>query len=259
MITVNSQWLSAHLDDPDVIIIDSRGNFPYKLGHVKNSRVLGVDRVISVSNNGANLVIDASTAEKMFSELGIDYSKTVVVYGEYMDPSAARIVWTLMYYGHSNTKLLDIDFSTFQRMWPLSVTTEIPNPASTNVDRFKPRANPTIRVDAEGVKARLDDPQVIIIDARTPQEHIQARIPGSRLHSWEDGLGADGQMMKSKEKLEEDFKASGIDKNKEIICYCHSGARSSHKFLQFKQAGFENVRMYDGSIIDWAQRRYPLR
>jgi thiosulfate/3-mercaptopyruvate sulfurtransferase len=29
--------------------------------------------------------------------------------------------------------------------------------------------------------------------------------------------------------------------------------------MQFKQAGFENVRMYDGSIIDWAQRRNPLR
>jgi thiosulfate/3-mercaptopyruvate sulfurtransferase len=29
--------------------------------------------------------------------------------------------------------------------------------------------------------------------------------------------------------------------------------------LQLKQAGFDNVRVYDGSIIDWARRRNPLR
>ena len=35
--------------------------------------------------------------------------------------------------------------------------------------------------------------------------------------------------------------------------------RASHKYLQLKQAGFHNVRVYDGSIIDWAQRHNPLR
>jgi rhodanese-related sulfurtransferase len=29
--------------------------------------------------------------------------------------------------------------------------------------------------------------------------------------------------------------------------------------LQLKQAGFHNIRVYDGSIIDWAQRHNPLR
>ena len=51
----------------------------------------------------------------------------------------------------------------------------------------------------------------------------------------------------------------GIAKDKEIICYCHAGMRASHKYLQLKQAGFDNVRVYDGSIIDWANRRNPLR
>jgi thiosulfate/3-mercaptopyruvate sulfurtransferase len=65
--------------------------------------------------------------------------------------------------------------------------------------------------------------------------------------------------MKSKEELEMDFEKKQISKDKEIICYCHSGARASHKYLQFRLAGYNNVKVYDGSIIDWAQRHNPIR
>ena len=99
MITVTSKWLLQHLKDPDLVIIDGRGNMPYRLGHIKNARYLGIEKVISLADNGANLVLDKSLAEELFSNLGIDDSKMVVVYGEYMDPSSSRIAWTLMYHG----------------------------------------------------------------------------------------------------------------------------------------------------------------
>jgi thiosulfate/3-mercaptopyruvate sulfurtransferase len=68
-----------------------------------------------------------------------------------------------------------------------------------------------------------------------------------------------GKMIKDVEMLSQDFEKIGITKDKQIICYCHSGIRAAHTYLQLKQAGFENVRLYDGSIIDWAKRKYPLR
>src|SRR5215203_474233 len=241
MVTVDSKWLAAHLDDSDLVVIDGRGDLSYRFGHIKNARVLRVERIISLANNGANLVVDNPTAEKIFGDLGIDDSKIVVVYGEYNDPSAARIVWTLMYHGHSNTKLLDIGFSTWQKAG-LPITHAIP---PINHAQFISKQN---------------DTNIVIVDSRTPQEHIQARIPGSILHNWEEGLDTNGiTMLKSKEELQKDFEHNGITNDKEVICYCHSGARASHKYLQLKQAGFHNVRVYDGSIIDWAQRHNPLR
>jgi thiosulfate/3-mercaptopyruvate sulfurtransferase len=116
-----------------------------------------------------------------------------------------------------------------------------------------------VRADAQMIKEKQKDPNVLIIDARTPQEHFQARIPGSILHNWEEGLGSHGEMIKDKDSLQKDFEEKGFSKEKEIICYCHLGMRASHKYLQLKQAGFDNVRVYDGSIIDWANRRNPLR
>jgi thiosulfate/3-mercaptopyruvate sulfurtransferase len=163
-----------------------------------------------------------------------------------------------MYHGHQNTKLLDIGFTAWQRSGlPTSRGTAVT--INTNPVKFKSNPVNAIRADADMIKAKQKDPNVIIVDARTQQEHMQARIPGSILHNWEEGLGYNGAMFKSNEDLQKDFENNGITPDKEIICYCHSGSRSSHKFLQFKQAGFENVRMYDGSIIDWAQCRNALR
>ena len=80
------------------------------------------------------------------------------------------------------------------------------------------------------------------------------------MHNWEEGLGDDnGRVINYKDELQKDFEQRGITKDKEIICYCNYGTRASHKYLQLKEAGFNNVRMYDGSIIDWAQRHNPLR
>jgi thiosulfate/3-mercaptopyruvate sulfurtransferase len=268
-VTMDANWLAPRLDDPNIVIIDAREIMTYRSGHVKNARRLGIERVISVADNGANLVIEAPTAEKVFSSVGIDDSKKVVVYGESTDPSAARIVWTLMYHGHLNVELLDIGFSQWQqRGYPVTrdaVQTERQKGKQTGAsgsgvgDQFKSKINPSIRAEADYIKTKQTDSNVLIIDARTPQEHFQARIPGSILNSWEEGIGADGLMIRSKAELQKDFEGQGISKDKEIICYCHSGTRASHKYLQFKQAGYDRVRLYDGSIIDWAQRRNPIR
>ncbi|HJR47839.1 MAG TPA: sulfurtransferase [Nitrososphaeraceae archaeon] len=258
MIIVDSKWLASHLDDLNLVIIDTRDNITYRFRHIKNARPLGIERIISVADNGANLVVDGSIAERIFTELGIDDSKTVIVYGEYGDPSAARVVWTLMYHGHPNVKLLDIGFRQWHKAG-LPTTRQIPT-QKPSTSLFKSKINCTIRADAEIIKAKQSDPNVIIVDARTAQEHFQARIPGSILHNWEEGLDDDsGRVVRYKDELQKDFEQRGITKDKEIICYCHSGTRASHKYLQLKEAGFNNVRMYDGSIIDWAQRHNPLR
>ena len=268
-VTMDANWLAHSLDDPNIVIIDAREIMTCRSGHVKNARRLGIERVISVADNGANLAIAAPTAEKVFSSVGIYDSKKVVVYGESTDPSAARMVWTLMYHGHLNVELLDIGFSQWQkRGYPVTreaVQAERQKGKVAGVSvsgvghQFKSKINPSIRAEADYIKTKQTDSNVLIIDARTPQEHFQARIPGSILNSWEEGIGADGLMIRSKAELQKDFEGQGISKDKEIICYCHSGTRASHKYLQFKQAGYDRVRLYDGSLIDWAQRRNPIR
>ena len=62
-----------------------------------NSQPLGIEKVVKTNQYGANLVLDEEQAAKLFGSLGIDETKTVIVYGDYMDPSAARVFWTLLW------------------------------------------------------------------------------------------------------------------------------------------------------------------
>lgn len=264
MIVIDNKWLESHLNNDNLVIIDARGKFAHRFGHIEKSIPLDIDQVISIANNGSHLVLEQQYVEKLFSNLGINNSKTVVVYGEYPDPSAARVIWTLSYFGHQNVKLLDIGFNQWQKLrLPINQYnkswSEKTNVLSENlISKFTIKINPSIRADAEMITEKQKNSNVAIIDARTPQEHIQARIPGSILNNWENGLGDYGKMIKDKEKLQNEFSEKGITPDKEIICYCHSGMRASHTYLQFKHAGFPNVRLYDGSMIDWIQRRKSI-
>jgi thiosulfate/3-mercaptopyruvate sulfurtransferase len=258
IVTEDYDWLSAHLDDPKVVVLDARGKMLYRFGHIENALPIGIESLVSVADNGANLVIDSRTAEEVFTQLRIDNSKAVVVYGENTDPSAARVVWSLLYHGHPNVKLLEIGFSEWMKVG-LATSKQIPTYTTPNNLHFSSRINSSIRADEQTIKDRMHTGEIIILDARTPQEHFQARIPGSVLHNWEEGIGNNGKMIKDRDELIREFENKGITKNKEVVCYCHSGTRASHTYLQLIESGFNSVRLYDGSIIDWAQRRNPLR
>ena len=89
---------------------------PYSYAHIPNSVPLGIEKVMKMASNGAADTIDAVSAEKIFSSIGVDNEKKVIVYGESMDPSAASILWTLLYYGHKDAVILDIGFMAWQRL-----------------------------------------------------------------------------------------------------------------------------------------------
>ena len=102
-LVVDSKWLAANVDNPDVVILDTRGNTLYLFGHIKNAPPLGLETVVSVAQNGVNLVIDSAGAEKIFGSYGIDGSKKVIVYGGPHDQTQTRVPWSLLYHGHPET------------------------------------------------------------------------------------------------------------------------------------------------------------
>ncbi|MCP3869935.1 MAG: sulfurtransferase [Gammaproteobacteria bacterium] len=47
-------------------------------------------------------------------------------------------------------------------------------------------------------------------------------------------------------------------KDKEIVLYCRSGARSYHACMYLMQQGWQNVINLRGGIIDWARQGYQI-
>ncbi|NDF35099.1 MAG: sulfurtransferase, partial [Nitrosopumilaceae archaeon] len=51
-------WLKEHLNDPNLVIIDTRPKVSYSYGHIPNSVSLVVDQIIQISPAGAHLAPD---------------------------------------------------------------------------------------------------------------------------------------------------------------------------------------------------------
>lgn len=249
---VSSEWLNAHLDDPNVVIVDTRPKVSYMYGHIPGSISLAVDQLIKINEHGAHLAPEPQDVLHVLGNLGIDSSKTVVVTGEVMDPSVARVAWTLEYLGHKNVKMLDVGLTYWQSQGrPLSKAQKKIVPT-----QFTPYMRTEMRIEAQELQNLVG--KSIILDARTPQEYFGGHIPRSILVPFTDGLGQSGFLFDSKESLARLFAQKQITVQDQIICYCMHGHRASSLFYQLKIAGFEQVRLYDGSFIDWYSRRLAL-
>jgi len=82
------------------VVLDTRPKTMFLYGHLQNAQSLSGDKVIKFDQFGSNLIIEQEKIIELFTSLGIDETKTVVIIGDSMDPYAARIAWTMLYFGH---------------------------------------------------------------------------------------------------------------------------------------------------------------
>jgi len=93
-------------------------------------------------------------------------------------------------------------------------------------------------VDASGASKLIkDDPKVVLIDIRTPEEFAAGRIKGASNINYYAG----------------DFRASlrKLDATKTYLVYCASGGRSTKSLELFQKLGFKSVVHLDGGFKAW--------
>jgi thiosulfate/3-mercaptopyruvate sulfurtransferase len=265
---VTTDWLAAHLNDPDLRIVDIRGHVisaaeppPHYFNHYDDyveSHIPGavfVDWVHEITDPDSPYHAQIAPPERfaaVMSRLGIGPATFVVAYDDAHGMFAARLWWSLNYYGHPQVAVLDGGW----HKWIAEgrpTTAEMPQitPAA-----FTPRPNPAIFRDSATIKAHLDDPAQTVIDVRSPDEyagrasrtdragHIPGavNIPASLLFNADDTL-------KSPAELREQF--ADLDPSRPVVTYCNAGVSASLGMLALCAAGFVQVAMYDGSWKAW--------
>jgi len=136
-------------------------------------------------------------------------------------------------------------------------TAEVPQSQPT---RFSGKIVNSNWVDADFVRARLDDPGTVLVDARAPDrfrgqnetlDRVGGRIPGARNRYFRDNLDTDGR-FKSPEALEKEFgTVLGPAGAENVVSYCGSGVSACHNLLAMEIAGLRGARLYPGSWSEW--------
>jgi thiosulfate/3-mercaptopyruvate sulfurtransferase len=194
--------------------------------------------------------------------LGIGDETEVVGYDASGSLYATRLWWSMKYYGHPGARILNGGWNKWLAEGR-PITMAEPKIAPVT---FTPRAtDESILASAEYIMANLDRLDFLVLDVRSDGEwegtnsrgnKRSGRVPGAVHLEWLNNVSSDlsDRRQKSPDELKAMFEAIGVTPDKEIVTMCQGGIRASQSMATLHMLGFERVRNYDGSALDWANR-----
>jgi thiosulfate/3-mercaptopyruvate sulfurtransferase len=258
---VSADWVKDNIDK-GIVILDARDAKAYAANHIPNSINVKWQPFTDMENKkpgdkGFGNLLEPSKLADVIGKLGIDGTKTVVVYGAPPTGWAedGRIAWTLKSAGIKDVKMLNGGWNAWKsKEYPSD--TKVPTPKAV---AFKISAmDESINVTTDYINKNID--KIKIIDAREVAEYNGAvkygearggHLPKAINITWTQFYNSDGT-LKSQKDIETLLSSKGINKDDEIVSYCTKGIRSADVTLILKIAGYEKAKNYDGSYYEWA-------
>lgn len=233
----------------NLVIVDMQNPEDYATGHVDGSvNITKNDILINVPVD--NMLTSKVKFERLMGEKGIDNDSTVLIYDN-DKMSAARLWWTLLVYGNENAFVLDGGLQALNNSG-IEMTNKVPN-VKTAVYTAQEKNNAYLAKMSD-VKAQLDEPNenVILLDVRTDQEYAEkGKIPSSVMMDYAKMFYSDNT-FKDVQATRINFMDNGMRPEKEIIIYCQTSMRASSVFLSLYNAGYRNIKIYDGAFLEWS-------
>ena len=261
-VLVDTSWLMAHLNDPQVrvVAVDMSAD-PYQKAHIPGAIFWNIFTDLLKPNLSVNL--DPTAMAKLLSRSGISSETTVVAYGGYPG-TGAWIFWLLKLLGHGHVSVLNGGY----QKWVAEgrpLTAELASFAPTQYPANSP--DMTLRALQTEVQAALGQPNCVVLDVRTPEEYRGdvfmmkppegdergGHIPGAIHLEHTLTLNDDGT-FKSADELHALFNSQGVTADKVVFPYCAIGGRSACTwFVLTYLLGYPDVRNYDGSWNEWSR------
>ncbi|KAB1504201.1 sulfurtransferase [Corynebacterium sp. 320] len=267
---VTNAWLGAKLGTPGLKVIESNeDSMLYDIGHIPTAIRLNWKQELSDQIHRDVIGITDFTA--MMEEKGISRSDTVVIYGNHANLWAIYTLWIFELFGHPDVRLLDGGRDAWMQE-EREISYSVPTlPASTY--SVNQRDDAADRIFVDELRERLDDIQ--IIDLREPEDFAgqeQGRgaigtggIPTARTGHIPGAINLDTNaclLPNSRFATTEHLKRihEHLDPNKTTVVYCVDGGRAAqHWFILKHLLGWKDVRVYDGSWIEWGNMmRVPI-
>jgi thiosulfate/3-mercaptopyruvate sulfurtransferase len=260
MSLISPHQLRERLAGAGLLIIDARLLDEYEAGHIPGARHLDLYDYLIERSDPASLEETRTYLTEALASVGVSGDEEVVVYDQTTGMRAARSVWFLEYLGHPRVRQLDGGFQAW-RVAGGPVSRDIP--AAPRPADFAARPQPDILATCDYVSTSLSRPDVAILDIRSEGEHNGARtadcdpragrIPGALWLKGAHLIESEGRLPDGEQALSL-LADAGVTPDKEIIVYCHRGARAANTYLALKELGYPRVRNFIGSWHEWSRR-----
>lgn len=275
---IEPEWLEAHLQDPTLRVVDMRGVVEtatdaggrqhavyrglceeYLAAHLPGAIYLDwTSDIVDLDDPVPVQAAPPARIAEVLGAQGIGDDTFVVAYD--MHPAsqfATRLWWLLRYYGHDRVSVLNGGLSRWQREGR-QLSTEVPQYPRA---RFTPRPQSGWRATAGDVLQLLDDPDVVVADARDAGQYTGAvrrgprggRIPGA-VHVPREALIDDAGNFRPNEAIAGIAAAAGLSPDRRVVAYCNGGVAATTLLFGLNLLGYPRLTNYDGSWNEWSGR-----
>ena len=265
---VSTDWLAEHLQDRNVIAVDSSYFLPaqqrdahaeYRDGHIPGAVFFDIDKIADGSSDLPHTLPGPAYFGEAVGALGIGDGDTVVVYDSVGLFSAARVWWTFRIFGAKKAFILDGGLPK----WKAEGRPLEKGDAKRAARKFNAEMNVGAVATLSDMRMAVTDDNTQVVDARSagrfagtePEPRPDLRpghMPGAFNLPYGE-LIENGQLV-SRARIEAAFKKAGIDLEKPVITTCGSGVTAAILTLALETIGKEPQGLYDGSWAEWGSR-----
>lgn len=251
---ISTSELAGELAKGRVKLVDAESADNYTRAHLPGALNLPFLELEDTEENAkTGLPIFPRLAASKLEPLGITRDSDVVVYDSGDGRGASAVWYILGFIGHDKVRILDGGF----RKWlkeGRAVTQSVPHPAKAT---YVPQPRTGWAVKTQGLAAS----HALLVDARSIAEFSGkesggarqgGHIPGATSFVWNQ-LSGDLATFKDEAAMRKALTKAGLTPDKEIVTYCNGGlGRSTYLYVALKLLGYEKVKVYPGSWMEWA-------
>lgn len=253
---IEASTLVNLLSENDTVVIDARSEEDYNKGHLKGAIHLPPS-LLTISEPVSGIIAPKEQVEQVLGSYGISPESKVYIYDNAAGVYASRIWWVLKSYGHETVKVINNGETAIVALTPdkLELTLEVPE--ITQVTYTAKDFDNSTYASIDDVKSVVDgQSEACIIDVRTQAEYDEGAVPGAILFPHTRNLYVDGSFRSARD-IYLDYNDLGIKKEEPVILYCKTSFRATQTLLLLKEAGYENVKVYDGAWLEWSTKDMP--
>ncbi|SFM30725.1 rhodanese-like domain-containing protein [Halopseudomonas yangmingensis] len=247
------EQLAMPIDPLRIRLVDLCPNEQYAAAHIPGA--VHVDPMLTTAGAPLpGLVPAPAQLTRLFAELGHHQDIHYVVYDDEGGGWAGRFIWLLDSIGHNNWSYLNGGLHAWHDAGlPLQNGTERVAATSPQL-----QLNQNFTISVEQLLANLDNPELLVWDARSPAEHTGQRvfaskaghIPGAVNFEWTAAMDPQRQ-LRLRSDIAECLQALGITPDRDLVTHCQTHHRSGFTYLIARLLGYPRIRAYAGSWSEW--------
>jgi thiosulfate/3-mercaptopyruvate sulfurtransferase len=269
---VDPSELHAQLGDPALRVLDATvvlrtaaGGGPYEIvsgrdgydaGHVPGAAFADLAGELSAPEPpGAFALPSPERFSAAAGRLGIGDGARVVVYAQESPMWATRLWWLLRYFGFDAVRVLDGGLPAWRAAGLALDAAPVVHPPATFTARPRPRL---LATKAEVERIAGDAARGCLVNALVPETFRgerpssysrRGRIPGSVNAPWTELVDPASNRFRAPAELAAALAVAGAEDD--VVAYCGAGISATVDVFAFALAGRDDVRLYDGSLVEW--------